>query len=228
MSIDYYVILDFEATCKANDLISPQEIIEFPCVLMNAKTLLVEDEFHSFVKPNFNPILTNFCTSLTGIQQSQINTAEPFPEVLKNFQLWMKNHNLLPQDNFRYEKHKRFLYVTFGDWDLLSILPNQCDQVGISVPKHFRHWVNLKQLVVRYMGVPKRASCLEISEKYMNLKWVGHNHSGIDDARNISKMLVTFVKKRFPVYITSSLTYKGRKRWKKIQQNWVFKNSENK
>lgn len=223
MSVDYYVILDFEATCKEDNLISPQEIIEFPCVLLNARTLLIEDKFHSFVKPHFNPTLTDFCVSLTGIQQPQIDSAKSFSYVLMEHKLWMMQHNLLP---LGYPTSKRFMYVTFGDWDLLSILPNQCDQIGISVPKYLRRWINLKQLVVSYMGVPKRASCVEISKQYMGLNWVGHNHSGKDDAQNIAGMLVTFITYGFPVHVTSTLTYQGRKRWRRIQGMWVFKNNK--
>ena len=46
-----------------------QEIIEFPAVLVNTVTKQIEDEFHSYVRPILNPVLTKFCTSLTGIQQ---------------------------------------------------------------------------------------------------------------------------------------------------------------
>lgn len=46
---DYFLVLDFEATCDDQTKIKNQEIIEFPTVLINAKTLTKETEFHQYV-----------------------------------------------------------------------------------------------------------------------------------------------------------------------------------
>lgn len=37
--MDYYLVLDFEATCEKHKKIVPQEIIEFPVLKVNARTL---------------------------------------------------------------------------------------------------------------------------------------------------------------------------------------------
>lgn len=65
-------VLDFEATC-AGDMskFSPQEIIEFPVVLINASKKSVIGVFHSYCKPVIHPKLTLFCTHLTGVTQAQ-------------------------------------------------------------------------------------------------------------------------------------------------------------
>ena len=47
----------------------PPEVIEFPTVLLDAASLEVVDEFRVYVRPVRNPVLTPFCTSLTGIEQ---------------------------------------------------------------------------------------------------------------------------------------------------------------
>ena len=69
--VDYFCVMDFEATCwEDQDFKSVQsEIIEFPAVLLNAKSLVKEAEFHSYCQPIINPVLSEFCTSLTGITQ---------------------------------------------------------------------------------------------------------------------------------------------------------------
>lgn len=36
--MDYFLVLDFEATCKNDGLIQPQEIIEFPVVCVDGRT----------------------------------------------------------------------------------------------------------------------------------------------------------------------------------------------
>lgn len=46
-----------------------QEIIEFPVLKVDATTFDVTDKFHEYVRPVYNPKLTDFCTQLTGITQ---------------------------------------------------------------------------------------------------------------------------------------------------------------
>ena len=91
MSFEYYLVLDFESTCQEGTKIDPQEIIEFPCLLVRADDLCLVDQvliikthlahikcfsmmaqFHEYVKPVASPLLTNFCTDLTGITQDMI------------------------------------------------------------------------------------------------------------------------------------------------------------
>lgn len=43
--------------------------VEFPAVLLNTKTGEVESEFHTYVQPQEHPVLSDFCTELTGITQ---------------------------------------------------------------------------------------------------------------------------------------------------------------
>ena len=74
-NFDYLIVLDFEATCgsKGHQPI-PQEIIEFPCALLNVrKGFEVEAIFHQYVRPVKHPLLTTFCTELTGITQVRLN-----------------------------------------------------------------------------------------------------------------------------------------------------------
>ena len=54
---EYFVVLDFEATCDRGVAPVPQEVIEFPSVLLSAETFEVLDEFRSFVRPKHNRLL---------------------------------------------------------------------------------------------------------------------------------------------------------------------------
>jgi len=65
-------VIDFEATCDKEKNPHPQEIIEFPSVLVNSRTGQLEDCFQIYVRPTHNLLLTEFCKELTGIQQSQV------------------------------------------------------------------------------------------------------------------------------------------------------------
>lgn len=68
----YFVVIDFEATCDKEKNPHPQEIIEFPAVLVNSITGQLEDQFQVYVRPTHNQLLSNFCKDLTGIQQTQV------------------------------------------------------------------------------------------------------------------------------------------------------------
>ena len=65
LSFDYFVVLDFEATCDDGGTVpkSKQEIIEFPAVLLDGKTLEPVDELQVYVKPVIVPKITKFCES---------------------------------------------------------------------------------------------------------------------------------------------------------------------
>jgi len=43
--------------------------VEFPAVLLNTRSGEIEAEFHQYVQPQENPILSDFCKQLTGISQ---------------------------------------------------------------------------------------------------------------------------------------------------------------
>jgi inhibitor of KinA sporulation pathway (predicted exonuclease) len=45
------------------------EIIEFPVVIIDVKAKAVKAVFQTYVKPTLDPVLTPFCTNLTGIKQ---------------------------------------------------------------------------------------------------------------------------------------------------------------
>ncbi|KAK6141187.1 hypothetical protein DH2020_025070 [Rehmannia glutinosa] len=87
-NFEYFVVMDFEATCDKDKPPFPQEIIEFPSVIVSSATGQLEACFQTYVRPTCNRILTDFCKDLTGIQQVQthflhrwINLKVPFHEV---------------------------------------------------------------------------------------------------------------------------------------------------
>ncbi len=134
----YLVVLDFEATCDQIDPPSPQEIIEFPSVLVRTDTFDVVDEFESFVRPVHHPILQDFCTELTGIAQTDVAAADPFAVVLHRHLDWLASHGLPTRPG---EDGPSYTLVTCGDWDLMTAFPNQCratDPVTSVLPVPYR------------------------------------------------------------------------------------------
>ena len=79
-----FIILDLEATCTDNrNIYFDNEVIEIGAVKIENKQVI--DEFQSFVRPVVNTELTEFCKNLTSINQSDVDNAEIFPNVLDNF-----------------------------------------------------------------------------------------------------------------------------------------------
>lgn len=188
-SFEYYLVLDFESTCQEGTKIDPQEIIEFPCLLVRADDLCLVDQFHEYVKPVASPLLTNFCTDLTGITQDMIQNRDAFPDVLARFVSWYNSHGLDPSNA---------TFVTCGQWDLVSMLPQQCKYSGLEVPQMLDvgvsgEFVNIK-LTYQYT-TGKYGKGLMAMQSHLGLKFEGRLHSGIDDCRNILAVMKSLVDK---------------------------------
>merc|ERR1719401_2727356 len=87
---DCFAVLDFEATCDSACKVEPQEVIEFPIVLVDAATGHALGEFRTYVRPVHHPHLTAFCTSLTGIQQETVDSAPVWGRALEQAQGWLE------------------------------------------------------------------------------------------------------------------------------------------
>ncbi len=166
-----FVVIDFEATCDEPYNPDPQEIIEFPAVIVDPGAACDAAEFHSFVRPVAHPRLTPFCARLTGIRQEQVDAAPTFPDVLAQFEEWWQETG---SDDA--------LVVTCGDWDLGSLLPRQCAQHGLAIPAWGDRWANLKRVFAwNFPHATERAALPEISAA-LGLVMAGRLHSGIDVA----------------------------------------------
>lgn len=185
--IDYFVVLDFEATCDDGRRIEPQEIIEFPMVLVDATTGFVHSEFRSYVKPSHHPRLTSFCNKLTGIKQSQVDQAPKWQAAFIAGQAWL-DEQLDNSDGAA----KNCLFVTCGDWDLKAMLPRQCSLSGSHVPQRFKRWLNIKELFRQATGKP--GSSMPNMLQILGLKLEGNHHCGLDDCRNIARILAELLR----------------------------------
>ncbi|TNE89134.1 MAG: exonuclease domain-containing protein [Deltaproteobacteria bacterium] len=192
----HVVVLDFEATCDAGPPPSPQEIIEFPSVLLSP-SLEVVDEFEAFVRPVHNPRLTRFCTRLTSITQEQVDAAEPFPEVLARYLAWLAGHGITEPD--------QALIATCGDWDLRRMFPAQLRASGLdTVPPLFRRWMNAKHPFVECFPEARRTGMVGMLEA-LDLPLEGHHHRGIDDSRNLAEVVRELGQRGHAPRVTASL-----------------------
>ncbi|KAM9111211.1 ERI1 exoribonuclease 3 isoform X3 [Balaenoptera ricei] len=214
----YFLVLDFEATCDKPQ-IHPQEIIEFPILKLNGRTMEIESTFHMYVQPVVHPQLTPFCTELTGIIQAMVDGQPSLQQVLELLQEvrparlphcslpldasclsgvqrlrwrvdeWMAKEGLL-------DPNVKSIFVTCGDWDLKVMLPGQCQYLGLPVADYFKQWINLKKAYSFAMGCWPKNGLLDMN-KGLSLQHIGRPHSGIDDCKNIANIMKTLAYRGF-------------------------------
>ncbi|KAJ3236254.1 3'-5' exoribonuclease 1 [Chytriomyces hyalinus] len=184
---DFYCVFDVEATCREDNVGWKHEVIEFPVVLVCGRTFETIAEFRSFVRPVLNPVLSDFCTQLTGITQDQVDTAPTFPEVLKLFEAFLSRYKV---------KHGRMRFITDGPWDIRDFVRNQCVYSDIRRPAYFDTYLDLRRIFTKFYGRKggKRAN-LNGMLSLLNMEFEGRQHSGIDDTRNIAKIAVCLMEK---------------------------------
>jgi inhibitor of KinA sporulation pathway (predicted exonuclease) len=170
----HYLVIDFEATCcdRGSVPCHAMEIIEFGVVMADADFRIV-DEFQSFVKPVRHPVLTPFCTDLTSIRQQDVDGAPTFPECVETFKRWL----------YRYPE---FAFCSWGDYDR-NQLQQDCDFHRLPNPVSAPHR-NVKQLFSEHQSLTKKYGLAGAIEK-AGLTFAGTHHRGIDDARNIARLL---------------------------------------
>ena len=257
LEFDYYCIIDFECTCitresggvwsdEKEDYV--QEIIEFPVVLLHAKTLEIIGSFRRFVRPTITPLLSDFCTELTGITQDQVANEVELYEAMLLFDNWLHEHNL---SSYQEPNGASWCFVTDGPFDLQNFLDiewtrkygwswksmdeietiesqttskfhqmdwsrphqellqrirqqkqsqnqQQSMQASSSLPfslhtkpDYFNRWIDLRFLFAKHHKLLPARRNLPAMMEYLRLPMEGQLHSGIDDAHNMARVLLT-------------------------------------
>lgn len=169
-----YLVIDLEATCDDGGRVPKREmeIIEIGAVLVDAETFEPISEFQSFVRPVRHPTLTPFCRKLTSITQAQVNAAPKFPEVISALREFMAGEHPL--------------FCSWGNYDR-GQFQQDAGYHRVELPFGSDH-LNLKQAFSEALGTSKKfgmAGALRV----LGLPLAGTHHRGIDDARNIAKIL---------------------------------------
>lgn len=205
---DYICVLDFEATCLDDIDDFPHEIIEFPIVLLNCNTLEIEDEFHAYCRPIYNPKLSEFCTSLTGITQETVDKAKPFTEVLEDVLKWLEKNKLGTE--FTYA------FAADCDADFRDFMSIQCALSNIPRPRFSNRWINIKK---HFSNAYKMRRNLAGMLRELHMIFEGSPHSGIDDARNITRVVVALLKDNISLKVNSHINDFRQGEYEKFQND---------
>jgi len=167
-----YLVIDLEATCDRSGFPrNKMEIIEIGAVLVDGRTLAPRREFQSFVRPVRVPMLTPFCTELTSITQEMVDGAPSFPEAIRALADFIGGDDVL--------------FCSWGAYDLGQFRQDAMHH-RVSLPLGERH-LNLKTAFARSMN--SRSCGMKRALKRVGLPLDGTHHRGIDDARNIARLL---------------------------------------
>ncbi|XP_075166340.1 snipper isoform X1 [Haematobia irritans] len=208
---EYIIAVDFEATCWENQA-PPKwresEIIEFPAVLVNLKTGKIEAEFHKYIMPIESPKLSAYCTELTGITQKTVDSGIPLQTALMMFQEWLRKelrvrHLTLPKMS-KDNKAGNCAFVTWTDWDLGICLNKECTRKRLKKPPYFNQWIDMRAIYREWYKY-KPINFLD-ALTHVGLEFEGKQHSGIDDARNLSHLAYKLVNDGATLAITKDLT----------------------
>lgn len=170
-----YLIVDLEATCCDQNSFprTQMETIEIGAVMVEAQNLTVIDEFTTFIKPVRHPQLTAFCTELTSITQADVDAAPLYPEAVAIFKQWL----------YQYED---FVFCSWGDYDKKQ-LTQDSQYHREPFPIGAEH-VNIKVLFSKTQDLKKRFG-MDGALKKAGLALDGTHHRGIDDARNMARLM---------------------------------------
>lgn len=176
MSQSQFLVIDLEATCDDKGAVPrhQMEIIEIGGVLVDPGTLEIRQEFQTFVRPVVHTQLTPFCTELTSITQSQVDDAPTFPEALELLRAFIGTDY-------------RVRFCSWGNYDKHQFR-NDARLHQVSLPFNDNRHINLKEKFSDALGT-RRSFGLSRAIRRVGLSFDGTHHRGIDDARNIARLM---------------------------------------
>ena len=175
-----FVVVDLEATCwsavtapaRHAQQAEETEIIEIGAVKLSAG-LQPMGEFSRLVRPVRHPTLTDFCCSLTGITQGEVDAADGFARVYGDFLAWIGGP---------------MTFVSWSRFDHEQLL-RQSQQEGLPLPPW--HPVDAKEEFTdwgRGHTGRKMRFGLKGALEHLGMTVEGTAHRGLDDARNLVRL----------------------------------------
>lgn len=172
--LDKIVVVDIEATCWNGPVPAgmQNDIIEIGICLLDVESGEISDTKGIMVKPERSEI-SPFCTELTTIT----------PELIAAEGISFKD--ACKQLRSQYDTKSR-AWASFGAYDQ-KLFQKQCAELGVTYPFGASH-INVRPLFALKNKLKEElgmAGALDM----LGLPLEGTHHRGVDDARNIAKIL---------------------------------------
>lgn len=179
------LVTDLEATCSNNDSIPREEseIIEIGSVIMElqGKEWIEIAEFQTFIKPVIHAKLTDYCTNLTKITQKMVDEAPLFEDAYQSFKEFATTNQVTHFASWGGYDARQFIRSLKTYNEMFMFNKNEC--------------LNLKELYAQNKPLKKKRGIgLGRALRNEGLEFVGTPHRGIDDAKNIARLLNICIK----------------------------------
>jgi inhibitor of KinA sporulation pathway (predicted exonuclease) len=171
---DKIIIIDLEATCWQSAVPQGQEneIIEIGLAVLDSETGEITQNQGILIKPQRSSV-SPFCTELTTITPDLLDkNGVPFEEAIEK---------LVAEYN-----PDLYTWASYGQYDL-NMLRKQCKSFGIPYPMGSEH-INVKVWFGEKFGLQKPTG-MNGALYLLDIPLEGTHHRGIDDAKNIAKIL---------------------------------------
>jgi inhibitor of KinA sporulation pathway (predicted exonuclease) len=175
----HWLVIDLEATTDLGGWPTQEmEIIEIGAVIVDEQGC-ERTHFQSFVQPTRRPQLTLFCRELTHIRQAAVDAAHTLKQLQPTFDTWLQPHLQQLEG-----------WLSWGDYDRQQFEAEWRQQQIDSYLANLPHF-NLKKLFNRqFRAVAGRKQVgLNKALELAGMQFRGTQHRGIDDARNIARLL---------------------------------------
>jgi len=181
------IITDLEATCWEN--MTRQDYLDRETIqigsaavqVVRGKVGKVLDRWDQFIKPQVRPILSDYCTKLTGISQVQVDRAFCFLIPFENWLAWAK-------------QFRGAVFCSWGWFDYNQLLQDayRFDGRGLATLFDFPH-LNAKVYCGETMGWRNGRGRYGVgigtALDKLGLEFEGTPHNGMDDAENVVRIL---------------------------------------
>lgn len=168
------IVIDLEATCWEGQPPKGQvnEIIEIGICMLDTATGDITGNKGILVRPERSAV-SGFCTRLTTITPAMLAAdGVPFDQACKGLRS-------------TYEA-QQYTWASYGAYDL-KMMSAQCRMRNVDYPLSQDH-INVKELFVQRRGLSRKLGMNGALEE-LGIPLEGTHHRGVDDARNIAKIL---------------------------------------
>ena len=173
-----FIVFDLEATCwEGTSPSGIQEIIEIGAVKYSRVGERI-GVFSELVKPKVNPFLSPYCSDLTGINQSDLESAKDFRRVVNSFCDWIGIHD------------EEYILCAWGAKDQI-LLENDCVLHHVN-DDWILPYIDLKEQYREIRRLPKKVGlkkCLRME----GFEFEGDAHRALDDTENTVKIFLKFL-----------------------------------
>jgi len=172
------LLVDLEATCWESNAgrESEMEAIDFGGVLVRMRDRSILKQFTIYVRPRVHPQLSDYCRNLTGISQATVEAGILFEQLAGE----LAGH--------LHDYQHSLAWASWGNYDRRQ-LEQDAARWGVATPLAELTHFNFKKLFAKRQRVRGSRPSIRRAIEIAGLQYEGAKHSGVDEARNIARLL---------------------------------------